>query len=48
MGFLNEICGRPAEEKPYILLVTGHPAPGATIPEHATVKKPLAEIASFL
>jgi nitroreductase len=48
MGFLNEICGRPAEEKPYILLVTGHPAPGATIPEHAMVKKPLAEIASFL
>ncbi len=48
MGFLNEICGRPAEEKPYILLVTGHPKPGATIPLHATEKKPLAEIASFL
>lgn len=48
MGFLNEICARPAEEKPYILLVTGFPAPGATIPEHATVKKPLTEIASFL
>lgn len=48
MGFLNEICRRPADEKPYILLVTGHPAPGATIPAYATVKKPLAEIASFL
>jgi len=48
MGFLNEICGRPAEEKPYILLVTGYPAPGATIPEHALRKKPLGEIASFL
>ncbi|HWB44135.1 MAG TPA: nitroreductase family protein [Hyphomicrobiaceae bacterium] len=48
MGFLNEICGRPADEKPYILLVTGYPAAGATIPRAATVKKPLSEIASFL
>jgi nitroreductase len=48
MGFLNAICGRPAEEKPYLLVVTGHPAPGATVPRHATEKKPLEEIASFL
>lgn len=48
MGFLNEICGRPAQEKPYILLVTGYPADNAHIPRHATEKKPLAEIASFL
>lgn len=48
MGFLNQICARPAQEKPYILLVTGYPAENATIPRHATEKKPLAEIASFL
>ncbi|MCZ8376051.1 MAG: nitroreductase family protein [Beijerinckiaceae bacterium] len=48
MGFLNEICRRPAQEKPYILLVTGYPAADAHIPRHATEKKPLAEIASFL
>lgn len=48
MGFLNEICGRPADEKPYILMVVGHPAEGATIPAHALQKKPLEEIASFL
>jgi nitroreductase len=48
MGFLNEICGRPAEEKPYILLVTGYPAAGATVPAHALVKKPIEEIATFL
>ncbi|MGQ0682827.1 nitroreductase family protein [Bradyrhizobium sp.] len=48
MGFLNEICGRPESDKPYILLVTGYPADGATIPLHATYKKPLEEIASFL
>ena len=48
MGFLNEICGRPETDKPYILLVTGYPAAGATIPLHATCKKPLEAIASFL
>jgi nitroreductase len=47
MGFLGEICGRPAEEKPYMLVVVGHAAPGATVPRHATEKKPLEEIASF-
>lgn len=48
MGFLNEICGRPETDKPYILLVAGYPAANATIPAHATYKKPLSEIASFL
>lgn len=47
MSFLNEICGRPDSEKPYILLVTGYPAADARIPRHATEKKPLAEIATF-
>ncbi len=47
MGFLNEICGRPADEKPYILLVTGYPAPKARIPLHATEKKPIADITTF-
>lgn len=48
MGFLNEICGRPPEEKPYILLVVGYPAADATIPKHATEKKSLAEAVTFL
>lgn len=47
MGFLNEICQRPANEKPYILLVTGYPAENAHIPRYATEKKPLEEISSF-
>lgn len=47
MSFLNEICGRPASDKPYILLVTGYPAADAHIPKHATEKKPLREIATF-
>ena len=47
MSFLNEICGRPAHDKPYILLVTGYPKADATIPRHAMDKRPLDEIATF-
>lgn len=47
MGFLNGICGRPAHEKPFLLLVVGYPAEGATVPVHATRKKPLGGISSF-
>lgn len=48
MTFLNEMCGRPSSEKPYLLLVCGYPAKNATIPVHATIKKPFDEIAQFL
>ncbi len=48
MGFLNEICDRPASEKAFLLLVAGYPADGASYPAAAAVKKPLGEIASFL
>jgi len=47
MGFLNEICGRPKSDKPYILLVAGYPDKNAEIPAHATAKKPLNQIATF-
>ena len=46
MGFLNGILNRPANEKPYLLLVVGHPAEDAQVP--AIGKKPLAEIATFV
>ncbi len=48
MKFLNRILGRPKSERPYILLVVGHPAQDAMIPRAATVKKSLEEIASFV
>lgn len=48
MGFLNGICGRPEEEKPFLLLVAGHPAEGATVPEAALDKKPLDRIAAWV
>ncbi|WP_031549222.1 nitroreductase family protein [Parvularcula oceani] len=46
MGFLSEELGRPPNEKPYVLLVTGHAAEGATVPRHALEKKPLGDILS--
>lgn len=44
MGFLNEICGRPESEKPLVLVVTGYPAAGATVPDIAR-KRPEEVIA---
>lgn len=46
MGFLNQICGRPKQERAFLLLVVGYPAKDATVPQ--ITKKPLAEIATFL
>ncbi len=48
MKFLNAICQRPSDEKPLMLIVVGHPAQGATVPVHATRRKPLEQIASWL
>jgi nitroreductase len=48
MGFLRELCGRPADEKPYMIVVAGHPAADALVPLHALRKKPLEQIASWL
>ena len=47
MRFLNTLCKRPRDEKPVMIIVVGHPTADATIPVHATIKKPLAEIASW-
>ncbi len=46
MGFLNEVLGRPARERPFLLLVVGHPADDAVVPDIS--RKPLEEIASFV
>ena len=45
-GFLNEILGRPDNERPLLILVVGYPAQNAAIPN--LKKKPLKEIAEFL
>lgn len=42
MGFLNEILGRPKNERPFLLLVVGYPAEDAEVP--SIEKKALEEI----
>jgi iodotyrosine deiodinase len=46
MGFLNRILGRPSQEKPFVLLVIGHPTQEAVVPDIG--RKPLVEISSFV
>jgi iodotyrosine deiodinase len=46
MGFLTEVCGRPDSEKPVILLVVGHPAKNAQVPD--IERKQLDEVAIFV
>jgi len=46
MRFLNEILDRPKNEKPYLLLVVGHPADKALIPN--ITKKKFGEICSII
>jgi nitroreductase len=45
MGFLAELLGRPANERPVMLIVTGYPAPDARVPR--LTRKPLSEIATW-
>jgi iodotyrosine deiodinase len=46
MSFLNRICGRPDNERPFLLLVVGYPAADARVPVLA--KKELGEIMTVL
>ena len=48
MNFLTEICRRPATEKPFVLMVVGYAAEGATVPAHALDKKSLPQISTFI
>jgi len=48
MGFLRDICERPKDEKPFVLMVVGYPADGAKVPTHALEKKSLEDISTFM
>lgn len=41
MGFLREILKRPVNEKPFLLIPVGYPAPNCTVPD--IPKKPLSQ-----
>lgn len=46
MAFLRELCGRPASERPYVVLPVGYPAADCTVPD--LQRKTLDEIAEFV
>ena len=48
MEFLNDLCERPANEKPVMILAVGRAAADATYPEAAAIKKPLAEVLTIV
>jgi len=45
MNFLNRVLERPGSEKPFLLLVAGYPAEGATVPD--ITRKDPAEYINF-
>jgi len=42
MGFLSEVLGRPREERPFLLIPVGYPAPDARVPD--ITRKSLDEV----
>lgn len=46
MKFLNDILGRPQNEKPYLILVVGYPAENAMVPD--IIKKELKDVTTYL
>jgi hypothetical protein len=45
MKFLNEVLERPANERPFLILVTGYPAEGIRVPD--IERRSLEEICTF-
>ena len=46
MGFLREILGRPASERPFIMFPVGRPAPDCAVPDLR--RRSLDEVSSFV
>jgi nitroreductase len=46
MNFLNELLGRPQNERPFLILVVGYPASDVEVPQ--IEKKSLSQIATFM
>jgi hypothetical protein len=46
MKFLNGLLDRPENERPFLILVAGYPADGATVP--VITKKSIEDISVFL
>jgi len=45
MKFLNDVLGRPSNERAFLILVTGYPAEDVKVPDIS--RRSLEEIATF-
>jgi nitroreductase len=45
MKFLNQVLGRPSNERPFLILVTGYPAENVQVPD--IERRDLSEICTF-
>ena len=45
MRFLNDILDRPSNERPFLILVVGHPAADARVPD--ITRKPFESVVTF-
>lgn len=48
MGFLKKILGRPDNERPFVLIPVGYPAPDAEVPQFALWEKDFGEVSEFV
>ena len=48
MSFLNDLCQRPKNEKPVMIIPVGYPTPKATVPQASLYKKAERDILSVL
>ena len=46
MGFLSKLLNRPENERAFLILVAGYPAPGTTVPD--LTRLPLDQICTFI
>lgn len=44
MAFLGQILGRPAHERPFLLIPVGHAADDCMVPVRATLRRPLDQV----
>ena len=45
-AFLNEMCGRPNDERPFAIIVVGYPAKGCLVP--VLPRRPFGDMAVFV
>jgi hypothetical protein len=48
MSFLNELCQRPKNEKPVMIMPVGYPSLQSTVPQASLFKKAEKDVISVL